>query len=99
MGGPLNIPDGARPITRRLLASFIEYALKGCVTVEEVRRFMNTVYDDEVMENAKWELRRLLPAQHWGSGVGTFTRQPVPTENIDRLTAIARELRDSSPAA
>ena len=93
MGGPLVIPDGARPITRRLLATFIEYALKGCVTWDEARRFMNTAYDDELMEHAKRELRRLLPYYCWDNGVGTVAMQPVPHENIDQLLAIASELR------
>ena len=85
MGGPITTPSGARPITRQLLASFIEYALKGCVTSEEVSRFMNTSYDDEAMENAKRELRRLLPHSSWSNGVGTRAKQPAPKEHIERL--------------
>jgi hypothetical protein len=96
-GGPIITPSGARPITRQLLASFIEYAMKGCVTSEEVRRFMNTYYDDEAMETAKRELGRLLPHYSWINGVGTFARQPVPREHLERLSAIARDLRRTSP--
>src|SRR5690348_4983438 len=98
MGGPLVIPDGARPITRRLLATFIEYALKGCATPDEARRFMGTPYHDELMEHAKRELRRLLPYQCWDNGVGTVAMQPVPRENIDQLLTIASALRATPPS-
>ncbi len=97
MGGPPTIPDGARPITRRLFATFIEYALKGCVTLDEARRFMSTPHGDELIEHAKSELRRLLPYYCWDNGVGTFAKQPVPNEDIDRLCAIAKELREAPP--
>jgi len=93
------MPDGARPITRRLLATFIEYALKGCVTADETRRFMSTPYDEELMEHARRELRRPLPYPSWLNGVGTVTMQPVPRENIDQLLAIASELRATPPSA
>jgi hypothetical protein len=95
MGGPINIPDGARPITRRLLATFLEYAVKGMVNMEEVRRFLTTSYDDELMMKAVAEFRDLIPYPSWVTGHGTITRQPFPKEAAERAYAIAKELREA----
>ena len=42
-----------RPITRSLLATFIEYAARDCVTPLECSRFMVNHYGDEAMEVAR----------------------------------------------
>jgi len=91
----MHIPDGARPMTRRLLASFLEYAVKGMVTWEEVRRFMNASYEDDVMARAVAEFRDLIPYQSWVSGRGTVANQLFPTEAAERAYAIAKELREA----
>jgi hypothetical protein len=95
MGGPIKVPAGARPITRRLLASFLEYAVKGTVTSDEVRRFMSPSYEDEVMAKAVAEFRDLIPYPSWLTGHGTITRQPFPKEAAERAYAIAKELREA----
>ncbi len=54
---------------------------------------MNTAYDDDAMESAKQEFQHLLPFYVWNNGVGTFVKQPVPKETVDRLLVVARQLR------
>jgi hypothetical protein len=51
-----------RPLNRKLLASFIEYAVKGVVTPIEWSRFITTYYPDSVMEHARRECARILQA-------------------------------------
>ena len=95
MGGPIKIPDGARPITRRLLASFLEYAVKGMVTADEIRRFMTASYKDEAMATAVAEFRGLIPHASWATGRGTVIGQPFPKEAAERAYAIAKQLREA----
>jgi hypothetical protein len=74
-----------RPITRSLLATFIEYAARGCVTPIEWSRFMINHYKDERMEEARVDCVRILSA----------ARGKIAIADIDRLYDIARDLRDS----
>ena len=74
-----------RPITRSLLATFIEYAARGCVTPIEWSRFMVTHYKDERMEAARVDCVRILSAAHGKLAIA----------EIDRLYDIAQDLRAS----
>lgn len=51
-----------RPIDRKLLASFIEYAANGVVTNTEWSRFATNHYGDTLMEEARAECVRILCA-------------------------------------
>jgi hypothetical protein len=73
-----------RPITRSLLATFIEYAARDCVTPLEWSRFIVNHYQDEVMERARVDCVRIL--QNVPSG-------KVTSADMDRLYAIADALR------
>ena len=75
-----------RPITRSLLATFIEYAAIGRVTLSERHRFAVQHYGDQRMEEARRECVRIL--------------RPVTRGKCPRLTwnapyAIAAALRAS----
>jgi hypothetical protein len=72
-----------RPITRSLLATFIEYAATQRVTPLEWDRFAVNHYYDERMEEARRELCK------------TFlrTRGKVSKADVDRLYSIAAALR------
>ena len=75
-----------RPITRSRLATFIEYAARGCVTPLEWSRFGLQHYSDERMENARREcVRILLDADY----------RKVSKTDLDLLYSIADELRAS----
>jgi hypothetical protein len=76
-----------RPITRSLLATFIEYAAKGCVTPIEWSRFAINHYHDEAMEQARRECVRVLGI------VGKGDHRNVPKPDLDRLLSLARDLR------
>jgi len=76
-----------RPITRSLLATFIEYAAKGCVTTIEWHRFAVNHYHDEAMERARLECVRILAT------LGNGDYRNVPRSELDRLHAIAQDLR------
>jgi hypothetical protein len=93
MGGPTKIPEGARPMSRHLLASFLEYALAGKVTGEEIRRFCNEEYADAVMAGAIRELQALIPDGMWNDGQGMMVRKGIPADHVDRILEIIRELR------
>jgi hypothetical protein len=68
-----------RPITRSLLATFIEYAATRRVTRLEWEHF-----GDERMEEARRECVRILQRA---------TRGEVPKANLERLYSIAATLR------
>ncbi|MFZ1991902.1 MAG: hypothetical protein WAW96_19265 [Alphaproteobacteria bacterium] len=72
-----------RPITRSLLATFIEYAARGCVTPIEWSRFMINHYKDERMEEARCDCVRILSAAHG----------KIANTDLDPLYDIARDLR------
>jgi hypothetical protein len=73
-----------RPITRSLLATFIEYATKESVTVFEWQRFVVRHYEDEEMEAARRECVRILAGAD---------ASKVPTSDLQLLYAIADNLR------
>ena len=79
-----------RPITRSLLATFIEYAATDRVTLVEWDRFACNHYKDEVMENARRECVRIV--METGEGRG----KKVPKSSRDRMFAIAQTLRENS---
>jgi hypothetical protein len=76
-----------RPVTRLLLATFIEYAARGCVTPSEWFRFAVQHYQDERMEEARSECVRIL---------GGADSRKVPRSELDRLYSIADDLRASA---
>jgi len=76
-----------RPITPSLLAKFIEYAAKGCVTPIEWSRFAINHYHDEAMEQARRQCVRVLGI------VGKGDHRNVPKPDLDRLMSLARDLR------
>ena len=76
-----------RPVTPKLLASFIEYAVKGCVTPIEWQRFIVARYVDPRMEEARRECVRLVQGP-WGSANG---------EQLDLLLSLADRLRSANP--
>jgi hypothetical protein len=63
-----------RPITRSLLATFIQYAARDCVTPLEWSRFIVNHYKDERMEAARIDCVRIL--------------QSDPPGKVDRRTSI-----------
>jgi hypothetical protein len=69
-------------VTRSLLASFIEYAAKNCVTPEEWSQFAVAHYGDEKMEAARRDCVRFLQ------------KRPVAQEDLDFLYSIAADLRE-----
>jgi hypothetical protein len=75
-----------RPITRSLLATFIEYAARGCVTPLEWSRFGVQHYADERMEDARRECVRILRDAEY---------RKVSKADLDLLYSIAEELRAS----
>ena len=75
-----------RPVTRSLLATFIEYAAKDCVTPIEWQRFAVNHYHDPVMEDARVECVRIMQQ-------GLHGYRQVPKADLERLYAIASELR------
>jgi hypothetical protein len=76
-----------RPITRSLLATFMENAAKGCVTPIEWSRFATNHYHDEAMEQARRECVRVIAVM----GKGDYRKVPKP--DLDRLYSIAQNLR------
>jgi hypothetical protein len=75
-----------RPITRSLLATFIEYAATQRVTLLEWHRFAVNHYHDERMEEARRECVRILQRAKRGE---------VPKAEVERLYSIAAALRAS----
>jgi hypothetical protein len=71
----------SRSLTPSLLASFIEYAVKDCVTPLEWNRFAVTHYHDEKMRAARRHCVRILMPR------------PVPKRDLDFLYSIAADLR------
>jgi hypothetical protein len=80
-------------MTRRLVASFLEYALVGKCEPDEVRRFTNATYDDPEMAAAIAELQTHIPHTAWCSGRGSLIGQPFEQEAADRIYEIVRRLR------
>jgi hypothetical protein len=74
-----------RLVTRSILASFIEYAAKGCVTPIEWSQFAVGHYADEKMEAARRDCVRILQ------------KRPIPQEDLDFLYSIASDLRGNIP--
>ena len=74
-----------REIDRKLLASFIEYAVESKVTVLESERFLVNHYSDELMEMARKECSRYL------SGYS----ETEETEVKEMLYKIAGKLRET----
>ena len=72
-----------RPVTRSLLATFIEYAATDRVTAVEWHRFVVQHYQDEHMENARREYARILGGP----------KRPIPKAELERLYSIADSLR------
>jgi len=72
-----------RPATRKLLATFIEYAAKGCATSIEWQRFIVAHYADPQMEEARRECARVL------QGPG----RAVTSEQLGLLRSLADHLR------
>ena len=75
-----------RPITRKLLASAIEYAAEGKLQPLEFERFFTTHYPDEIMERARRDAARLL----------TSGAPPLPEKVRAELHQIASGLRLSA---
>jgi hypothetical protein len=71
-------------ITKSLLATFIEYAARDCVTPLEWSRFMVNHYGDEAMEAARVGCVRILQSAPRGG---------LASAEVDRLYAIADALR------
>jgi len=78
-----------RPITRRLLASAIEYAARNKLDTIEWHRFFINHYHDEMMEEARIKCVRLLHS--------CSVAEPVPAQIITELDAVARTLRQAPP--
>lgn len=76
-----------RPIDKTLLASFLEYAANGVVTMAEWRRFAINHYEDSMMEDARAECVRILCANP--------DPQTLLAEDRQRLHHLARGLRES----
>lgn len=77
-----------RPIDRKLLASFIEYAANGVVSTNEWHRFIVNHYSDQLMENARSECARILR--------GRPDPKTVPADDRDLLYRLAKELRNAT---
>ncbi len=77
-------------MTRKLLASFLEYAATGKVTNEEARRFAQGIdQDDPMMVDAVREYIELIPYPYYLNGNG------IAHPNADRIYEIARNLREA----
>jgi hypothetical protein len=77
-----------RPINRKLLAAFIEYAATGVVTQLEWKRFAVNHYQDPVMEKARANCVRFF---HNHSGTDKLS-----SDDRDFLRVLAKELRDAT---
>jgi hypothetical protein len=73
-----------RPITRSLLATFIEYAATDKVTLIEWHRFAVNHYHDEMMEKARVQCVRIL---------ARMAHDPISPADRDFLFALADDLR------
>jgi hypothetical protein len=82
-----------RPITRSLLASFIEYAAKGCVTPLEWHRFIVGHYHDEEMENARRECARVFGYSKPFRLSHMEEPRPLSQMEMNALFKLASELR------
>ena len=79
-----------RPVTRTLLATFIEYAAVGKVTPIEWHRFIVEHYLDPQMEAARRECGRIL---------GSSGLRGVTDEKLDALRSLADKLRSGNLGA
>ena len=77
-----------RPIDRKLLASFIEYAANGVVTQNEWHRFIVNHYQDPAMEHARHECSRIFYA--------TPDANKLSPEEMKYLFQLAKELRNAT---
>ena len=75
-----------RPVTRKLLATFIEYAARGCVISIEWQRFIVAHYADPRMEEARRDCARVL------QGPGSA----VTNEQLASLHSLADRLRSGT---
>ena len=75
-----------RPVTRKLLASAIEYAAQGKLEPLEHERFFAAHYHDAVMEIARRDAARIL----------TSGKVPLPENAKAQLQQIATGLRTSA---
>jgi hypothetical protein len=76
-----------RPITRRLLASAIEYAARNKLDTIGWQRFFVNHYHDEMMEAARVKCIRLFDS--------CPVNEPVPAKIIIQIDAIAQTLRQT----
>ncbi len=74
-----------RPISKSLLATFVEYAARRVVTAAEWQRFIVNHYQDPKMEHARVECARIFH-EYQGNG-------PLPDEARTYLEGLARDLR------
>ena len=79
-----------RPVTRTLLATFIEYAAVGKVTPIEWHRFIVEHYPDPQMEAARRACARIIGASGWDG---------VTDEKLDALRSLADQLRSGNSGA
>jgi hypothetical protein len=77
-----------QPITRKMLATFIEYAAKGSVTSAEWSRFMVRRYQDERMEEARRQCVRVIQRSK---------SRRVAKRDLDFLSSVADGLRAKEP--
>ena len=80
--------NSLRIIDRKLLASFIEYAVEGKVTSLEWNRFIIEHYQDSMMESARSRCAQLL------GGYGENPPESIEVKN--ELHKLAKELRENT---
>jgi hypothetical protein len=96
-----------RPLTRSLLATFIEYAARDCVTPLEWSRFIVNHYGDEVMEAARVDCVRILQsapparsrAQTWTACTPSPTRCVPLTGSDPRAQSLRASRMERSNSA
>jgi hypothetical protein len=81
----------SQPISRSLLASFIERAARGRLEAREWLRFAVNHYSDEKMENARVQCVQLIAIK----ANGDVHRLERP--DIERLNLLAQDLRSNNP--
>ena len=81
-----------RPVTRPLLATFIEYAATGRVTGVEWHRFAINHCGDEMMEAARREGVRVL---HDAKPSGRYRLPQISGSDRDYLFSVAQLLREN----
>ncbi len=76
-----------RPISKSLLATFVEYAARKVVTASEWQRFIVNHYQDSEMEHARVECARIFHECQ--------SKESLPDEARTYLEGLARDLRQS----